>query len=269
MDPLRIAVVGPGRAGGAVALRARAVGHQIEAVVPGPSGSVPEGLSDAAIVADGPLPPVDLVILSVPDDSIAIVSEALVEHLPSSAKPVVVHLSGLTSVQALSSLADAGCGTGGLHPLMTLPDAGTGSEALAGAPAGISASSPDAAEMIAGFAASLGMRPFELDDGRRALYHAAASVAANMVTAVLGLSFDLFAGAGIDPAVSRPLVREAVDNCFDLGPGPALTGPVARGDVGTVALQRSAVADLDPDLASEFDSLLDLVRARAARMQRR
>lgn len=269
MDPLQIAVVGPGRAGGAVALRAGAVGHHIEAVVPGPSGSVPEELSDATIVADGPLPPVDLVILSVPDDAIATVSGGLVGRLPPSAKPVVVHLSGLTSVEALSPLAVAGCGTGGLHPLMTLPDAAAGALALIDAPAGISASSPDAAEIITGFALSLGMRPFELGDDQRALYHAAASVAANMVTAVLGLSFDLFAGAGIDPAVSRPLVREAVDNCFDLGPGPALTGPVARGDVGTVALQRNAVASLDPGLASEFDSLLDLVRARAARMQDR
>lgn len=269
MDPLRIAVVGPGRAGGAVALRARAAGHQIEAVVPGPSGSIPEGLSDATVVAEGPLPPIDLVILSVPDDAIAAVSVTLAERLSLSPGPVVVHLSGLTSVDALEPLAVAGCATGGLHPLMTLPAAEIGAEALIDAPAGVSASTPEAGELITGFAESLGMRPFALDDGRRALYHAAASVAANMVTAVLGLSFDLFAGAGIDPAVSRPLVHEAVDNCFDLGPGRALTGPVARGDVGTVALQRRAVADLDPDLAAEFDSLLDLVRARAARMQRR
>ena len=181
----------------------------------------------AAPSSHGPYPAAvrdaSLVILSVPDDAIVTVSEALVGRLAPSAEPVVVHLSGLTSVQALGALAVAGCGTGGLHPLMTLPDAETGAEALADAPAGISASSRQAAELITGFAASLGMRPFELDDGRRALYHAAASVAANMVTAVLGLSFDLFAGAGIERRLQQTTGLESLDlGQQSLGISPAL-----------------------------------------------
>ena len=265
MDPLRIAVVGPGRAGGAVALRAIAAGHRVEAVVPGPSGSVPAELVDSVqVVVDGPLPPVDLVIVAVPDDVIAEVAGHLANRLTLSGGAIVIHLSGLTSIEVLAPLEARGCLTGGLHPLMTLPSPRTGSMALEGAPAGVSGSSDDAVARIMDFATTLGMRPFELDDRMRALYHAAASVAANMVTAVLGVSFDLFAAAGIDPAVSRPLVERAVANCFDLGPGPALTGPVSRGDVGTVALQRAAVAGLGPGIAAEFDSLLDLVRGRAS-----
>lgn len=265
MDPLRIAVVGPGRAGGAMALRAAASGHRVEAVVPGGSGSVPPGLAESAqIVVTGMLPPVDLVIVSVPDDHISDVAERLGHRLTLVEGVVAIHLSGLTSVDALASLEERGCLTGGLHPLMTLPSADAGARALEGAPAGVSGSTTEARDRITEFALTLGMRPFELDDGMRALYHAAASVAANMVTAVLGVSFDLFDAAGVDPAVSRPLVERAVANCFELGPGPALTGPVSRGDVGTVALQRAAVAGLDPALAAEFDSLLDLVRARAS-----
>ncbi len=266
MDPLRIAVVGPGRAGGAVALRAIASGHRLEAVVPGPSGSVPASLTDSVqVVADGPLPPVDLVIISVPDDVIAEVADRLVDRVSPSQRvdrhpSLGSHVGGRTWRRSRSRDGSLG----GVHPLMTLPSPEAGSGALVGAPAGVSGSTVETVGRLVDFAATLGMRPFTLDDGMRALYHTAASVAANMVTAVLGVSFDLFDAAGIDPAVSRPLVERAVANCFELGPGPALTGPVSRGDVGTIALQRAAVADLGPALVGEFDSLLDLVRARAA-----
>ena len=264
MDPLRVAVVGPGRAGGAVALRARDAGHQLVALVPGPSGSVPEALSDVPSSEEGALPEHDLLVVAVPDDAIPEVAAALVPRLGEhGAAHVAIHLSGLTPLAALDALADAGVAIGGLHPLMTLPTAAAGAASLAGAPAGVSARSETVATLLTGFAESLGMRPFDLPDDARALYHAAASVGANVVTAVLGLSFDLFDGSGVDPSVSRPLIEQAVQSCFELGPDAALTGPVSRGDVGTVARQREAVRALDPALAAEFDTLLDVLRSRA------
>ena len=264
MDPLRIAVVGPGRAGGALALRARDAGHLLVAIVPGPSGAIPDALSDVPVVRDGAIPAHDLLVVSVPDDVIAEVASSLVSRLDDTAVPgVAIHLSGLTPLAALEPLEGAGVAIGGLHPLMTLPSAEAGALSLVGAPAGVTAQDEVLGARLSAFADGLGMRPFDLPDDVRALYHAAASVGANVVTAVLGLCFDLFDGAGIDASVSRPLVEAAVASCFELGPDAALTGPVSRGDVGTVARQREAVRALDPALAAEFDTLLDVLRTRA------
>ena len=105
------------------------------------------------------------------------------------------------------------------------------------------------------------MQPFELDDADKALYHAAAAAAANYPLAALSMARRLFAAAGVPFEAAGPLVRAVVDNAFALGPDVALTGPVARGDVGTVAAQLAAVERTDPSLAPHFVSM---ARATAA-----
>src|SRR5436190_247622 len=80
----------------------------------------------------------------------------------------------------------------------------------------------------------LGMRPFELDDSRRAAYHAAASIASNFLVTLEAAAESMASSAGIAPEEARallgPLVRSTVENWIALGPEGALTGPVARGD---------------------------------------
>ena len=66
--------------------------------------------------------------------------------------------------------------------------------------------------------------------------------------------FDLFDAAGVPFAAAEPLVRAVVDNAFAIGPRAALTGPVARGDVGTVAAQRAAIAEQAPEWEEAFVS---------------
>jgi predicted short-subunit dehydrogenase-like oxidoreductase (DUF2520 family) len=75
---------------------------------------------------------------------------------------------------------------------------------------------------------------------RRPLYHAAAVVASNYLPVLLALAARLLVHAGVDeddavPAL-LPLMRGTLDNVAELGIGPALTGPVARGDIETVRL---------------------------------
>ncbi|WP_320669852.1 DUF2520 domain-containing protein [Patulibacter defluvii] len=194
----------------------------------------------------------DLVLLCVPDAAIA---EAAAAILPG---PLVGHCSGATTLAPLAPHEALS-----LHPLMTVP----GPEAeLRGAPCAIAGGSPRALAVARALAEALAMPAVAVADEDRAAYHAAASIAANYLQAVEDLATRLAASAGVDRQLLGPLVRAAVDGWQAEGAGPALTGPVARGDERTVARQRAAVAERLPaaDLAL-FDALTDATARLAGR----
>jgi predicted short-subunit dehydrogenase-like oxidoreductase (DUF2520 family) len=92
-------------------------------------------------------------------------------------------------------------------------------------------------------------------DDAKPLYHAAAAAAANYPLGALAMAERLFEAAGVPFEAAGPLVEAVIANALSLGPLPALTGPIARGDVGTVAAQRAAVAVATPDLEADFVAL--------------
>ena len=104
------------------------------------------------------------------------------------------------------------------------------------------------------------MDAVEIVDGDRAAYHAAASIASNFLITLEAAAERLAASAGADRRLLVPLVRATVENWATVGPERALTGPVARGDEGTVARQRAAVAERAPDLLPLFDALVQATR---------
>lgn len=243
-----LVIVGAGRAGGALAIAARSAGHTIAGVVT----RRPTQLGPAH-AWDSPLPPADLVIVAVSDDAIADVAHRLapVWH---DAVPAV-HVSGFVPVASLEAIASLGAPTGSLHPLQTLPDPNAGASALTGAWSAVTTAHADLASLLDQFAISLGMRPFRLADDVKGLYHAAAAAGANYVVEVLAVAADLLDAAGVRPEVLEPLTRQVVDNVFALGAGAALTGPVARGDLATVAGQMKAAASVSPALGRQFEWL--------------
>ena len=111
----------------------------------------------------------------------------------------VVHLSGAVPVAALQPFAARGMAVGAFHPLQSLPDPHRGAQALSGSAVAITASDRVLHEMLERLADDLGMRPFDLPDDRRALYHAAASMASNAVGASLLLAERLFGGPASTP----------------------------------------------------------------------
>ena len=261
---MRIIVVGPGRAGGSVAVAAQAAGHEVVGLFDRRTGA--HELADRVGVhrrlVGETMPDADLVIVSVPDDAIAEVAGALA---PAAGRVRgAVHLSGLTSVRVLDPLRQAGLVTGSFHPLQTLPGWRVGSRALRGAHVGITAPEDWAAELES-FARSMGCRPFRVADDRKALYHAAGGVAANYVSAALRVAELMFREAGVDPAAARPMVEQAVANAFDLGFRDALTGPISRGDLGTVRRQVEAVDRHAPDVSEAFRALTRLTAQLAGR----
>lgn len=236
--PIACSVVGRGRLGGAIARRLA----EAEVAVDGPHGRGHDGGH------------ADVVVLCVPDAAIA---DAAAAVAPRPGR-VVGHCSGASTLSALRPHEAFS-----LHPLMTVPHADA---VLAGAPCAVAGGTPRALATAEHLADALGMRALRVDDGDRAAYHAAASIAANYLLAVEDLAERLATDAGLERGALGPLVRAAVAAWQEDGAADALTGPVARGDEATVARQRAAVADrLGTDDLVLFDALTAATGRLAAR----
>ncbi|MGZ4242754.1 MAG: DUF2520 domain-containing protein [Solirubrobacteraceae bacterium] len=236
MAPERVAVIGNGRLGNALADALRTAGS----TVTGPLGR-------GAAPQD-----VDVVLLCVPDGESA-AAAALVA--PGVA---LGHCSGATGLEVL-----AGHDAFSLHPLMTVTTESTGA-IFAGAGAAVAGTSPDMLALARTLAARLGMRPIDIASADRIAYHAAASIASNFLVTLEAAAERLAETVGMERSDLVPLVRATVENWAALGPERALTGPVARGDEATVARQRQAIAERAPELVALFDTLVDATRALAA-----
>ena len=173
---------------------------------------------------------VDVLVIATPDDVIG-ATAAAVRPSPST---VVVHLSGSLGLEVLEPHPRRGA----LHPLVPLPTAEIGARRLAGGATFAVAGDPLAADIVR----ALGGRAVPLDDADRAAYHAAASIAANHVVALLGQVERVAASAGLPLEAFLGLTRAALDDVARLGPAGALTGPAARGDWATLARHRDALA---------------------------
>ena len=248
---MRIIIVGPGRAGGSLAVAALEAGHDIVAVYARRSDDcdVARHLGLSTRRLGDPMPGADLIVVAVRDDAIG--DAARILSRGAAPVPRVVHLSGLVPLQVLDPLREAGLQVGSFHPLQTFPDWRTGAVSLAGSYIGITAED-GMSRFLERFAGSLGCRPVRLDEEKKPLYHAAASAASNYVTTALAVAEALYAEAGLDLRIALPLVRQAVAGAFDLGAVPALTGPIARGDTGTVRSQLQAVDHHAPRLSESF-----------------
>ncbi|HZU39413.1 MAG TPA: DUF2520 domain-containing protein [Solirubrobacteraceae bacterium] len=235
----RLAIVGAGRLGSALAGALSAARDRFEVI--GPLGR--DGHRTAASA--------DAVLLCVPDGQIAAAAGLIAPG------PLVGHCSGATGLDVLAP-HEAFL----LHPLMTV----TGPSArFAGAGAALAGSSPRALELARSLAQALGLRSVQVAEGDRAAYHAAASVASNFLVTLEAMAERLAATAGVPREALVPLVRATVENWAELGAERALTGPVARGDGATVARQRQAVAERAPDLLPLFDALVDATQQLAGR----
>jgi predicted short-subunit dehydrogenase-like oxidoreductase (DUF2520 family) len=241
-NPLRaFALVGPGRAGTAVAVALAARGWRPVAV----AGRSVDAASTQGLAARLGVRAVevaeagrdaDVVIVATPDSAIAGAAHTLAPSLRTGA--LVVHLSGASTLHELDGvlLARPGVEVGSLHPLQSLPTAEDGGRRLAGSWCAI-----DGSPRVERIALTLGMRPFRVDAADRVRYHAAACVASNHLVALLGQVERLAAEAGVPFEAFLPLVRGTLDNVTALHPAAALTGPVARGDDETVARHLDAL----------------------------
>ena len=209
-----VRVVGMGRVGTAVAAR----------------------LADRGIRLDAPEP--ELVLLCVPDRAIREVARGI------PVGPWVAHVSGATPLAAL----DPHDRRFSVHPLQTIVR-GRGPGQLDGAFAAVTAEKEDARALARELAALLGLRPFDLADAARPLYHAGAAFASGYLVTVYRAAAALFEAADAPPDGLLPLMRRTIENGFEL------TGPIARGDWETVERHLEAIRDRLPELEPLYRAL--------------
>jgi predicted short-subunit dehydrogenase-like oxidoreductase (DUF2520 family) len=257
-----VAIVGAGRVGTAVGVLLLAAGHTVTAVsgrdatriraaefLPG----VP--VVDPALAVTG----ATVVVVAVPDDELARVTAEIAPRCRRGTW--VAHCSGALGLDVLEAARAAGARRLAVHPLQTFPDVRRAIEELPGCAAAVTADDEEGYVVGEAIARDLGARPFRLADDARPLYHAAAVLASNDLVALSGLAARAFEVAGVpDPAAAMlPLQRATVDNVGRLGPAAALTGPIVRGDAGTVDRNLAALSALLPEAVNAY-----VVLARAA-----
>jgi predicted short-subunit dehydrogenase-like oxidoreductase (DUF2520 family) len=216
-----VSVVGDGRVGRAVSARLRDRGVSVR--------------QTTHEVATGDA---ELVLVCVPDRAIAEVAAAV------RPGPWVAHTSGATTLDALAPHARRFS----VHPLQTFVRE-RGPEQLDGAWAAISGETEEA--VASGFAVAglLGLRPFELEDDERPLYHAGATVAAAFLVTLHEVAADLFAAAGAPPEALEPLMRRTIENGF------RPTGPHVRGDRETIERHLAELRARRPELEPLYRAL--------------
>ena len=217
-------VIGTGRAGGAI--RARLEERELR-------------------VTDGrePDPTAELVLLCVPDHVIPEVAAGV------GIGPWIAHVSGATKLAALAPHERRFS----VHPLQTLTRE-RGSEQLDGAWGAISAETDDALARARWLAQALGLRPFEVADADRTLYHAAAVISGNYLVTLHAVAVRLLREAGVPAEAIVPLMTRTVENGFDL------TGPIARGDWDTVDAHLATLKERAPDLVPLYRALAKATR---------
>ncbi|WP_159471916.1 DUF2520 domain-containing protein [Streptomyces caniferus] len=236
---LTVGVVGAGRVGPALAASLQLAGHRPVAVSGVSDASVrraAELLPDVPLVTPAEvLARADLVLLTVPDDALADLVSGLAETGAVRPGQLLVHTSGRYGTAVLDPATRAGALPLALHPAMTFTGTSVDVQRLAGCSFGVT--SPDELRMAAeALVIEMGGEPEWIAESARPLYHAALAIGANHLVTLVAQSMDLLRDAGVQAPdrMLGPLLGAALDNALRSGDA-ALTGPVARGDAGTVA----------------------------------
>jgi predicted short-subunit dehydrogenase-like oxidoreductase (DUF2520 family) len=261
-----LVVVGAGAAGSGLGRALQRSGWPVDAVV---CRSANRASASAEVVGDGRPLSLDgllqeqcgggarLLLVAVPDHAVSEVAERLATR-PWPRGSAALHLSGSVEVDALAPLRAAGLDVGGCHPLKSFVDPERAAATLAGTVFAVEGDEP-AVVLAERLVEDLEGRPFRLAGGRRAQWHAAATHAANHLVALLDQSLDLAEQAGLSRDEARaallPLLGGTLANLEHHPPAQALTGPVVRGEVETVARHLDALTMGPADVADAYRAL--------------
>jgi predicted short-subunit dehydrogenase-like oxidoreductase (DUF2520 family) len=228
----------------------------------------------AALLPDVPLLPpdevaarADLVLLAIPDDVLAGTVRGLVAAGSLRPGQIVVHTSGAHGVEVLAPAAEIGALPLALHPAMTLTGREEDLQRLVNCPVAVTAGEHDQAAWYVGEALvmEIGAEPVRVPEAARPLYHTALAHGANHLVTLVADSLDLLRAADVESPerLIAPLLSAALDNVLRHGDN-ALTGPVARGDVGTVRKHLRVLGETAPDVRCEYVALARRTAQRAS-----
>jgi predicted short-subunit dehydrogenase-like oxidoreductase (DUF2520 family) len=264
---LRVGVIGAGRVGAVLGAALAGAGHDVVAAA-GLSAASAERAARLLpgvplLHADEVLAAADLVVLAVPDDTLPGLVAGLAETGAWRAGQLAFHTSGAHGLAVLAPAQLAGVLPLALHPAMTFTGAPEDVERLVGAPFGVTAR-PEHRAVAETLVLEMGGEPFYVAEEDRGLYHAALVTGANHLVTLVAEAADLLREAGVaEPArVLTPLLTAALDNGLRRG-DRGLTGPVSRGDVGTVANHLETLNDRAPASVAAYVAMAQRTTERA------
>ncbi len=256
---LKVGFIGAGTVGSAFAVRLSRKGYPVVAVASRTKSSadklaerVPgcQAYDSKQSVADV----ADLVFITTPDDAIASVAAELQWHAGQS----VVHCSGADSVGSLEPAKQAGAQVGGFHPLQTFASVDHAIENLPGSTFALETEGA-LLETLQQMTSALDGNWIKLESQDKTLYHTAAVLACNYLVTLVKLSADLWETFGATPQEATqalmPLLRGTLNNIENVGLPNCLTGPVARGDLGTIKKHLAALENSAPEVLSAYREL--------------
>jgi predicted short-subunit dehydrogenase-like oxidoreductase (DUF2520 family) len=270
---ITVGVIGAGRVGAVLGAALRRAGHHVTAASGVSSASVARIkrlLPGTALLPADQVPTgVDLLVIAVPDDALAGLVRGLVEAgsiRPEPMQPplrgsrrqglVVAHTSGAHGVDVLQPATAVGAHPLALHPAMTFTGTAKDLDRLdAGISFGVTAPErmrPLATRLVADLGGSVEWIP----ETARPLYHAALAHGSNHLVTLVNEAMDRLRDAGVvhPERVLAPLLRASLENVLSHG-DLALTGPVVRGDAGTVARHLAVLRSVAPDSVPAYLAL--------------
>jgi predicted short-subunit dehydrogenase-like oxidoreductase (DUF2520 family) len=263
----RIGVVGAGRVGAVLSAALRAAGHdvvaaagesaasvaRIDTLLPGVRRAKPTDVARSC----------DLLLLTVPDDMLENVVTTMADAGAIRAGQVVCHTSGRHGLAVLAAATRIGARPLALHPAMTFTGTAVDLERLPGCVFGVTAG-PDERALAESIVADMRGVPMWVSEDKRTLYHAGLAHGANHLVTLVTQAMELLAASGAeDPAATlRPLLSAALGNALVSGDA-ALTGPIVRGDVNTVAGHLAEIAETAPATIPSYVAMAKATADRA------
>ena len=256
---LRLGFIGAGTVGTALSVRLSDKGYPVVAVSSRSQTSA-ENLAQAITgccavnnnqeVADA----AELIFITTPDDIIASVASKIQWHAEQS----VVHCSGALSADILESAKKLGAQVGAFHPLQTFASAKQAVENIPGSTFTLEAEEP-LLNTLKEMATALDGHWIELTAGDKVVYHAAAVIACNYMVTLVKLATDLWQTFAIPPHQAAqamlPLLQGTINNIGTIGIPQCLTGPIARGDTGTIKKHLDVLQRVAPTVLSTYQEL--------------
>jgi len=256
---LKLGFIGAGTVGTALAVRLSSKGYQVVAVSSRSQTSAENlaqvikdcrGFNNNQDVADAS----ELIFITTPDDAIATVVSQVKWHPGQS----VAHCSGADSADILKPAKKLGAYVGVFHPLQTFANAEQAIENIPGSTFALEAETP-LLDILKDMATALGGYWIELKASDKVLYHTAAVIACNYMVTLVKLATDLWQTFSIPPHQATqallPLIRGTIHNIDTVGIPQCLTGPIARGDIGTIKKHLDALQKKAPGLLSTYREL--------------
>jgi len=200
-----------------------------------------------------------LVFITVSDDAIEPVCNNIASQNGFNSNSIVVHCSGALSSDILSSARDSyQCSIASMHPLQTFPTVDSACARLKGIHC-FCEGDKEGLPVIESLAKHIGMIPVRICSSSKVLYHAAAVFACNYLVTLMDAAIETANLAKIDRSTAwsafAPLVVSTIENISEIGPDRALTGPIARGDIKTIAQHIEKLELVEPSLASMYRAM--------------